>query len=81
MREKKRRFPKDDARDRVGRTNVVIEENPMVKFPQLPDGWVKQTITGDASYDETVNEISNKLKATTLNIYLNDDNNEVFSFD
>ena len=42
------------------------EKDPMVKYPQLPDNWVKQTITGEASYDETVKEISNQLKRTIV---------------
>lgn len=42
----------------------------MVLNPQLPPGWVKQTITGDASYDETVKEISNKLKPTIVTFFV-----------
>ena len=47
---------------------LTREKDPMVKYPQLPEGWVKQTVTGNASYDETVNEISNKLKRTIVSV-------------
>lgn len=32
--------------------------------PQLPEGWVKETITGNQSYDETVKEIRFQLRAS-----------------
>ena len=48
--------------------DLIHEKDPMVKYPQLPEGWVKQTITGNASYDETVIEISNKLKRTIVSV-------------
>jgi hypothetical protein len=48
-------------------------EQPLVCYPKLPDGWVRDTNTGDLSYDLTVNEISNKLKRTIVSklLYLN----------
>ena len=37
-------------------------------YPALPEGWVKRdtTVTGDASYDETMREIKSKLKRTMV---------------
>ncbi len=44
----------------------VKTEPTMVMYPQLPENWTKQTYTGDASYDETVNEINKQLKRTMV---------------
>ena len=47
--------------------NKEVEKNKdLVCYPKLPDGWVRNTNTGDLSYDLTVNEISNKLKRTIV---------------
>ena len=46
--------------------SVKKEKDPMIMFPQLPDNWVRPTATGNASYDDSVNEINNKLKRTIV---------------
>ncbi len=38
----------------------------MVKYPQLPDNWLKKTDNGEASYEETMHEINKKLKQTIV---------------
>jgi hypothetical protein len=49
--------------------NENESEPPMVEFQKLPENWIRPTITGDISYDETVREINNQLKRTIV-IYL-----------
>ena len=46
------------------------EENLLINEPKLPENWVKtNTITGDESYDQTVNNIRLQLKSTIVSIY------------
>ncbi len=69
----KHKFNKKNEFKRLVIKNETIEtkedENnkQLVCYPKLPDGWVRNTNTGDLSYDLTVNEISNKLKRTQVN--------------
>jgi hypothetical protein len=43
-------------------------EQPIIG-PMLPPNWIKETITGNESYDETVKEIRDKLKKTLVTTY------------
>lgn len=47
---------------------ALDEKDPMVKYPELPENWVKPSMTGSLSYDETVNEISKQLKRTIVSV-------------
>ena len=42
------------------------KEQPMAIYPQLPDNWIKPTLTGNESLDETAFEIEQKLKRTLV---------------
>ncbi len=44
------------------------EENPLINEPKLPEGWVKATLTGDESYDQSVNNIRLQLKTTIVSL-------------
>lgn len=69
LKEKKKKSFKSNSRALGREPGLVKEENPMVKYPELPEGWVKPTMTGDASFDETVKEISNQLKRTIVSVF------------
>ena len=45
---------------------VFKKEEAGAIYPKLPDNWVKKTVTGDVSYDQTVTEIEKKLKRTQV---------------
>jgi len=47
------------------KTKEENDEQPFIG-PVLPPNWIKETITGDQSYDETVKEIRDKLKRTLV---------------
>lgn len=57
---------KFDPRVKTEPEKIKPEKDPMVMYPQLPDNWVKKTETGNASYDESVREISSQLKRTIV---------------
>ena len=44
------------------------KEGLLINEPKLPDNWVKDTITGNQSYDETVQTIRLKLKSTIVRL-------------
>ena len=64
---KKQHFDKkgNNSNSQIKEENV---EQPFIG-PMLPPNWVKETITGDQSYDETVKEISDKLKRTLVTTF------------
>lgn len=65
LKEKKSKQKKFDVKNvKTEIVSVKTEKDPMIMFPQLPDNWVRPTATGNASYDDSVNEINNKLKRT-----------------
>ena len=53
--------PKMNATDKTKKTTIAP-----YSLPQLPDNWVKETLTGSSSYDQTVTEISSQLKRTLV---------------
>ncbi len=54
------------SKDKGNKVIDANEECPMVKYPQLPDNWLKKTDNGEASYEETMHEINKKLKQTIV---------------
>ena len=54
------------SKDKDNKVIDANEECPIVKYPQLPDNWLKKTDNGEASYEETVHEINKKLKQTIV---------------
>ena len=47
-----------------------IEENPLFDKPELPPDWVKDSVTGEKSYDESVKDIRAHLKTTFVFFWL-----------
>lgn len=45
--------------------------------PKLPEGWTKDTITGNESYDQTVKAIRTQLKSTVVSSPFNNLNSEL----
>ena len=63
-RKKNKNNSRPDAKAKEHNSTKVNEKT--VFGPQLPDNWTKPSVTGDASIDETVREIENKLKRTIV---------------
>ena len=65
---KKNKYKKKKEKNKISTdTNTNKDEkDPMVNYPQLPEGWVKESYTGNPSYDETANEINAQMKRTIV---------------
>ena len=58
-------FEKKSVKKRVLLKKTKEKVEPF-SLPQLPKDWVKETLTGSISYDQTVSDISSQLKRTLV---------------
>lgn len=50
----------------VSEATNPIEENTVFDKPELPPDWIKESITGEQSYDASVKDIRAQLKSTIV---------------
>ena len=66
-------FEKNSKKKQFGKKNAKEKKNENVdpfSFPKVPDSWVKESLTGSSSLDQTSIEINNQLKRTLVKQFI-----------
>ena len=58
--------PKKKASTKKTVVGVKVENVDPFSFPKVPDGWIKESLTGSSSLDQTSIEINSQLKRTLV---------------
>jgi hypothetical protein len=67
-------FEKNSKKQQIGKKTAKEKKtesvDPLFSFPKVPDGWVKESLTGSSSLDQTSIEINNQLKRTLVKRFI-----------